>query len=142
MANGAERRRVARLPVPSQFNSSGLENEAVRLVDLSPEGACLEHLRPLPDWDQCRVLLPPALGGVRLQGEVVWSRVGGRRQGTNGEGRVYYQSGLRFTYLTSEQRARLVTAVEILKAAREVQPPARIARAAPGAPSETATGRV
>jgi len=79
-----DRRRVARLSVPSQFTSPGLENEAVRLVNLSPDGACLEHFRPLPDWDMCFVELPLALGGVRLQGEVVWSRVGGAAAGGRG----------------------------------------------------------
>ncbi len=122
MANVAERRRVARLPVPSQFNSPGLENEAVRLVDLSPEGACFEHVRPLPDWDTCFVVLPPALGGVRLQGELVWSRVGGRQPGADGKGQIYYQSGLHFTLLTPEQQAGLTAALHILKAAPESPP--------------------
>jgi hypothetical protein len=87
MATRPERRCVARLPVPSQFTSPGLENKAVCLVDLSPDGACLEHVRPLPDWDMCFVELPLALGGVRLQGEVVWSRVGGGgSRGPRGKG--------------------------------------------------------
>ena len=119
MTATADRRRVARFPVPSQFTCPGLEHEAVRLVDLSPEGACLEHVRPLPDWDTCFVVLPPALGGLRLQGEVVWSRVGGRQPGTEGKGRVYYQSGLHFTGLTPEQRVGLTAALQFLKTAQQ-----------------------
>jgi len=140
MANGLDRRRVARLPVPSQFTSPGLENEVVRLVDLSPDGACLEHVRPLPDWDMCFVELPQALGGVRLQGEVVWSRVGGRQPGAAGQGRAYYQSGLHFTLLTPVQRAGLTAALAILKAAQAAPPPERPAGTAEGA-SEASNGK-
>ena len=135
-----DRRRVARLPVPSQFTSPGLENEAVRLVNLSPDGACLEHFRPLPDWDMCFVELPLALGGVRLQGEVAWSRVGGRQPGAAGQGLVYYQSGLHFTLLTPAQRAGLTAALAILKATQATPPPERPDGTAEGAP-EASTGR-
>jgi hypothetical protein len=113
-----DRRRVARLPIPLQFKSRGLEDEAVRLIDLSPEGACLEHDRPLPDWDCCLVVLPPALGGLHLQGEVVWSRVAGRRPGGAGRGPAYYQSGLSFSALTPAQQDGLAAALQRLKAAQ------------------------
>ena len=123
MANSPERRRVARFPILSQFSSLGQEPQQVHLCDLSPEGACIEHFRPLPDWDICFVELPPALGGFRLQGEVVWSRRGGRKPVAEGRSLVYYLSGLRFALLTSEQRAGLTAALEILKATQEAPPP-------------------
>lgn len=53
MAKQPERRRVARLLIPLQFSSPGLEEQPVRLVDLSREGARIEHARPLPDWNKC-----------------------------------------------------------------------------------------
>jgi len=119
MTTPADRRRVARLPIPLQLKSRGLEHEVVRLVDLSPEGACIEHDRPLPNWDLCFVVLPPALGGLRLQGEVVWSRVAGRKPEGGGKGAAYYQSGLSFSDLTPAQQDGLAAALQGLKAAQE-----------------------
>ena len=132
MLTSPERRHVARLTVPIQLSGPGPEGQQVCLVDLSPEGACIEHVRPFADWSISVVDLPPALGGVRLQGEVVWSRVGGRKPGAEGKGLVYYQSGLHFTLLTPEQRAGLTTALQLLKAAQEALPPEQPAGPAEG----------
>ena len=119
MATRPERRRVARLPIPSRFSGPGLEEQPVRLLDLSREGARIEHDRPLPNWDLCFVVLPPALGGLRLQGEVVWSRVAGRKPEGGGKGAAYYQSGLSFSDLTPAQQDGLAAALQGLKAAQE-----------------------
>jgi hypothetical protein len=140
MTTRPERRHVARLPIPSQFGSPGQEDQPVHLCDLSPEGACIEHVRPLPDWETCFVELPLSLGGVRLQGEVVWSRVGGHKPGAEGKSRVYYQSGLHFTVLTPEQQAGLMAALELLKTTQEAPPPERPTGTAEGAPGES--GRI
>jgi hypothetical protein len=113
-----DRRRLGRLVLPLQFKSHGWEHAPVRLVDLSPEGACIEHDRPLPDWDLCLVVLPPALGGLQLQGEVVWSRVAGRKPAGGGQGPAYYQSGLAFSGLTPAQQAGLAAALQRLKASQ------------------------
>jgi hypothetical protein len=88
-------------------------------VDLSPQGARIEHFRPLPTWTPYFLDLPRALGGIRLQGEVLWSRRGGRKRVVAGKRLVYYQSGLTFRWLTTEQRAGLAAALEILTAAQQ-----------------------
>ncbi len=119
MSTPTDRRYLARLPIPLQLKSRGLADEAVRLIDLSPEGVCIEHDRPLPDWDFCLVVLPPALGGLRLQGEVVWSRVAGRKPEGGGRGVAYYQSGLSFSDLTPAQQDGLTVVLQRLKAAHE-----------------------
>ena len=80
-----ERRHIVRLTIPSLLYGLGLEEQEVRLVDLSAEGARVEHLHPVPDRKIWPLVLPSALGGVRLQGEVVWSRVAGHT--LNAEGR-------------------------------------------------------
>ncbi len=66
----------------------------MRLLDLSPRDARIEHVRQLPDWTLYLLDLPRALGGVRLQGEVLWSRVSGYKAVGPGKRLVYYQSGL------------------------------------------------
>lgn len=118
MAKQPERRHRVRLPVPSKLAGPGAGLQRIRLVDLSPEGACLEHARPLPDWDFSFVILPPALGGFQLQGEVVWSRAARRTEGAAGKAVRYSHGGLRFPWLTLGQRAGLTDALEILKAAQ------------------------
>jgi len=95
----------------------------VRLLDLSREGARIEHARPVPDWQMCSLTLPPALGGIRLQGEVVWSRVVGRKLGSKGARQLYHQSGLTFILLTPAQQDGLAAALKRLHAARERPPP-------------------
>ena len=125
MARQPERRRTARLPIPSRFSGPGREEEPVRLLDLSREGARIEHVRPVSDWKLCSLTLPPALGGARLQGMLVWSlwsRVMGRKVGPKGARQIYHQSGLTFILLTPAQQDALAAALEILKAAQEAPP--------------------
>jgi len=125
MATSPERRHVARLTVPSHLSRpSPREEQDVRLVDLSPEGARIEHLRPLANWSMCFLDLPWALGGVRIQGTVVWSQAEESKPAADGKRLVHYQTGLTFRFLTPEQRAGLTAALEILKGAREAPPPA------------------
>jgi len=115
-------RHVARLLVPAQLAGPRRGLHQVRLLDLSSQGARIEHFRPLPEWTPYFLDLPRALGGVRLQGEVLWSRRGGRKR-IVGKRLVSYQSGLTFRWLTPKQRAGLAAALEILKAAQEPPPP-------------------
>jgi len=140
MAKTSERRHTARLTVPPQVSDSTLVDHQVRLVNLGPEGAYIEHLRPIGGWGLFFIELPPALGGIRLQGEVVWSRVAGSTAGADGEQRLYYQSGLHFTYLTAEQREALMASLRLLKAAEAASSATRAAGGAPAVSGETATG--
>lgn len=140
MVNIPERRHTGRLTVPPQFNAPWPAEQDERLVDLSPEGACIEHLGSVPHWDVYFLVLPRALGGIRLQGQVVWSRAMGQRLNAQGVQQVSYLSGLRFASLTAEQRAGLTHALEILRAAEEAQPAPRPAGEAPGATGEREKG--
>ena len=114
-----ERRHSVRLTIPPQVGGPGLGRHHVRLLDLSPEGARVEHVHPFPDGYQCVLDLPPALGEVGLQGRVVWSREAGRKEVAEGEWLVFFQSGVRFTRLTLWQQEGLTAALDILKAAQE-----------------------
>jgi hypothetical protein len=96
----------------------------VRLLNLSPEGARIEHVRPLVDRGLCFLDLPLALGGAWLQGEAIWTQVTGRQEVVEGKGGVTYQSGLHFTLFTPWQRASLTAALDLLKAAQEAPPAA------------------
>jgi hypothetical protein len=144
MTTRRERRHVARLIVPAQLGDPRLGFQQVRLVDLSLEGARIEHFRPLPKWTLYFLDLPRALGGTQLQGEVVWSSMGGRKAVAAGKRLVYYQSGLSFRWLTPEQRSGLTAALQVLEAAREAPSPEQAdgtVGEAPGAGGEKATGQ-
>ncbi len=122
MRKEMERRRSARLIISSQLSDPGVAEQLVRLVDLSSGGARIEHLNPLRNREVCFFSLPRALGGIRLQGQVAWSRVMGRKPGTQEGRQIYYQSGLTFILLTPEQQAGVTAALERLKASSEASP--------------------
>ncbi len=116
MVETPERRRVARLIVPSHLGGVEMEPQLVRLLDLSAEGARIEHPGHLHEGLICFVALPPALGGVCLTGKVVWTRLHKGEQTFEGDKHRYYQSGLAFHGITPEQQAALEIALQILKA--------------------------
>ncbi len=110
-----DRRRVLRLLVPRHLTGPGFELRSVRLLDLSAEGARIEHPEHLHKGLPCYVDLPSALGRGRLTGRVVWTSLHRREQTFEGETRVYYHSGLAFISLTADQQAKLADALEILQ---------------------------
>jgi hypothetical protein len=122
MAKGLDRRHVARLPVPSQFSARGLALQPVRLIDLSPKGARIEHSDPLNEGLRCVIDLPPTLGRGTLSGRVVWTKLHRDEQGLEGERQRYYRSGLTWTGLTPEQQGALTAALELLTAAQGAPP--------------------
>ena len=121
MPETADRRRVARLTVPWHLSGPGLELRLVRLLDLSLDGARIEHIEALREGVVCYVDLPPALGRIRLIGRVVWTGLRGGEQTLEGERRLIYQSGLVITGMTRDHQAALAHAVEALKAENEAK---------------------
>jgi PilZ domain-containing protein len=115
MVETPERRRVARLTVPSRLGGFELQLRLVRLLDLSSEGVRIEHPGHLHEGLVLFVDLPPALGGVRLTGEVVWTRLRKGEQTFEGDKHRSYQSGLVFVGITPEQQAALAVALAILR---------------------------
>jgi hypothetical protein len=119
MSERPDHRRVARITIPSHLSAFELELRLVRLLDLSSEGARIEHPEHLHEGLVCFVDLPPALGRIRLTGRVVWTRLHKGEQTFEGDKRVYYQSGLVFTGITPEQQTALAAALEILRTAAD-----------------------
>jgi len=123
MAERAERRRVARLTFPLHLGGIELDLRLVQLLDLSAEGARIEHPGPLQVGLVCRVNLPAALGRVGLTARVVWSRIHKGEQTFEGDKHLYYHSGLIFIGITLEQQTALQGALAILKT--DTDPPER-----------------
>ena len=86
----------------------------VRLLDFSTHGARVEHLNVFRPGLRCAVKLPPALEGLALSAEVVWSSIIGGEHTLDGERRLRNQSGLVFVGVTREQAAALVSILERL----------------------------
>ena len=55
--------------------------------------------------------LPRALGGGRVQAEVIWSRLAGRKRAVEGTGGVVYQTGLAFPHRSPAEQAALTAAL-------------------------------
>ena len=119
MANIPDRRQFARLTIPSQLGSPGLEGQEVRLVALSLEGARVEHPDPLHAGLMCLVDLSPALGRGSLSGRIVWSKLHRTEHSLEGERRRYFQSGLTWTGVTPGQLGALAVALDILQATQK-----------------------
>jgi hypothetical protein len=115
MIETSERRREARLTLPSHLGGFELELRLVRLLDLTSEGARIEHPGPLHEGLICFVDLPPALGRIRLTCKVVWTRLHKGEQTFEGDKRVYYQSGLAFIGVTPEQQTAVAAALAIVR---------------------------
>ncbi len=114
MIEHSEKRRAERLTVPRQCRAAGRDGKAMRLLDLSPAGARIEHSEPLHASSSFPMDLPRALGGGRVQVEVIWSRLAGRKRGGDGKGGGVYQSGVAFPHLTpAEQGALRVALIRI-----------------------------
>jgi hypothetical protein len=111
MIQPSKQRHVERLSVPRRFRAPGRNGRAVNLLDLSPAGARIEHGEPLRDWSRYPMALPLALGGGRVWGKVVWSRVLGPQEGGEGKPWLAYQSGLAFPHCTREEQAALTAAL-------------------------------
>jgi PilZ domain len=79
----------------------------VRLLDLSPTGAQIEHLGLVRLGAACALELPPPFAPLSLPAQVAWCTVIGRKRQPGGESRLVARSGLRFTPLTGAQHAAL-----------------------------------
>ncbi len=119
MAEMTDRRRVVRITVPWHLTGPGFELRMGRLLDLSLNGARIEHPEPVRQGVVCYVDLPPALGQIRLTGRVVWTKLYESEQTFEGERRLHYQSGLAFIGVTPEQQTSLAGVLERLKAMNE-----------------------
>ena len=120
MIETLERRRVGRFTVPLHLGGFELELQLVRLLELSSQGARIEHPGHLQEGAVCFVDLPPALGRVRLTSRVMWTRLHKGEQTSGGDKHTYYHSGLLFIGITPEQQRALATALAILKTAHDM----------------------
>lgn len=103
----AEKRAVPRMELPERYPARVRGVREARLVDLSVQGARIEHHGLLPPGSLCRLELPSLGGALALAAEVVWSTVIGAERTAQGERHLLSRTGLKFAALTVEQRTVL-----------------------------------
>jgi len=88
----------------------------VRVVDLSPGGAMIEHVDHLAPGQPC--VLNLRLGGVdlRLRGRAVWCQVHHFHSRLTGEGEARFRSGLHFSDVPEGAAAHICHYLATLRA--------------------------
>jgi hypothetical protein len=107
MTDVQERRATPRAALPGQPAVRVHEGREVRLLDLSREGARIEHLDLFRPGAAFPLELPPPFGSLTVPAKVVWCRVIGRKPRPGGESHLVSRSGLRFAQLSAAQDAAL-----------------------------------
>jgi len=102
-----ERRAAPRATLPDQPAVRVREVREVRLLDLSRDGARIEHLDLFRPGTAFPLELPSPFGSLTVPAKVVWCSVIGRKSRLGGESHLVSRSGLRFAKLTAAQDAAL-----------------------------------
>jgi hypothetical protein len=114
MVEFRERRRVHRIPVTGELDAWARATLPVRILDLSPCGARIEHRDLLRPGSACTFELPPGIGPLTIFARVIHSSIVGDAPTPSGERMLRYQSGLAFTGITTDQQTSLASALERL----------------------------
>lgn len=107
MPEARDRRAAPRATLVDRPAARAREAQEVRLLDLSRDGARIEHLDLLRPGAPCSLELPPPFGPLTLPAQVVWCTVIGRTRRPGGDSHLVSRSGLRFTRLNVAQHAAL-----------------------------------
>ena len=107
MTDLRERRAAPRTMLTDQPAVRVREGREVHLLDLSRDGARIEHFDLLRPGSAVPLELPPPFGSLAVPAKVVWCRVIGRKQRPGGDSHLVSRSGLRFAKLTDAQEAAL-----------------------------------
>ena len=113
MKTTIERRRV-RVQLPGCLQGSVSLRMDVQVINLSVDGAMIEHTAVLSPGAIFPLFLK--IGGVDLclRAHIVWSHVHSARKGENGDGEIRFRTGLNFRDVPKDVRAHLeryITAV-------------------------------
>jgi hypothetical protein len=117
MPERRERRAVPRTQLANRPATRVRGLREVRLVNLSPAGAQIEHLAVLRLGAACALELPPPGEACTLPAQVVWCTVVGRKPKLGGESHLVARSGLRFPTLSGPQHAALADTLQYLATA-------------------------
>ncbi len=103
----ANRRQRLRLAVPERLPGSVNLRTEVRVLNLSSDGAMIEHSERLFPGRTCTLFLQLPGNQVRLETQVVWSQVTRIQRDAPPEGGLRFRSGLHFGNLPEAAEAQL-----------------------------------
>jgi len=96
MKNASNRRQRQRVTPPEVLPAwMGLRRD-LRVINLSAEGAMIEHAERLSPGQTCVLGLRLAGVDLPLHARVVWSQVHGTGSGPSGQREIHFRSGLHF----------------------------------------------
>ncbi len=115
MEKGLDRRRHRREQLHATLHGTAGLSSNLRVVDLSPAGASVEHAHDLSPGQPC--VLDLSLDGVEvhLRAHVAWCQLYSVGSDPDGAEEVRYRSGLEFTDLSAEVVAHLQQYLATLK---------------------------
>ncbi len=103
----AYRRRRVRVNLPASLEvSEGVRND-VRVINLSPVGAMIEHAVCLSPGESCFLSVRLAGADLCVQARVVWSRVHGSSESPGEAGMPLFRSGLQFRDVSEEAKDQM-----------------------------------
>ena len=107
MENGFDRRQRHRIPLPGTVHGTIGPSNDLRLVNLSPAGALIEHPHPLSPGQPCVLDLHLDGAEVHLRAHVAWCQVYSISSDTDRMEERRFRSGLYFTDLSESVAAQL-----------------------------------
>ncbi len=108
MAKPSPQRRRERVVLPGTLEGSiGIEGR-VRIINLSPTGAMIEHAGRLYPSQNCVIGMRLSGAELRLRAQVVWSQVHSANGRLPGEGAIQFRSGLHFPNLPESTEAKIL----------------------------------
>lgn len=102
-----DRRRRPRLTLLAKLEASVSHQEDVRVINLGPAGAMIEHGAPLASGGIRILALRLAGVDLRLRSRIAWSRVHSASKDLFGQKTIRYRSGLHFLDLPEAAEAHL-----------------------------------
>lgn len=107
MGEASNRRQRLRLNLPATLRGSmGLSGD-LRVINLTPDGAMIEHGERLFQGQPCVLGLRLAGVNLRLRARVVWSQIYRVQSSPTGEEEIRFRSGLHFPDLPGGAEAHL-----------------------------------
>lgn len=106
MLKTSERRRV-RVRLPGTLQGSMSLRIDVQVINLSVDGAMIEHSEVLSPGAVFPLFLKLENVGLCLRAHVVWGHVYCTRKAQNGDGEIRFRSGLHFRDVSTQARESL-----------------------------------
>lgn len=105
--SASKTRKHVRMNLPGRLTGSVDLRTDVQVVNLSEQGAMVEHAEQVAPGRKCILFVHLPGRDLRLGSQVVWSHVSKVPRGSSGENGIRFRSGLQFPDLPESARAHI-----------------------------------